>query len=137
MSEDPFAALDATSPALLNEDQAAARLGLTASDLYQRRRRGDGPPFVRLKNRIFYVTGDLDAWVAALPRFQSSTEGFAAQRLAGAALAKREAKLRKAASGGRQEAQESPSAREEGVDAIQPRKGRHGSSEATQTQVRR
>jgi hypothetical protein len=86
--------------ALLNEDEAAAQLGLTASDLYHRRRRGDGPPFVRLKNRIFYVTADLDGWVAALPRFQSSAEGYAAQALAGAALAKKERRLRKIASGG-------------------------------------
>ena len=86
-------------PALLNEDEAATRLGLTASDLYQRRRRGDGPRFVRLKNRIFYASADLDAWVAALPRFQSSAEGYAAARLAGAALAKREASIRRKAGG--------------------------------------
>jgi predicted DNA-binding transcriptional regulator AlpA len=86
-------------PALLNEDEAAARLGLTASDLYQRRRRGDGPPFVRLKNRIFYASADLDGWVAALPRFQSSAEGYAAARLTGVALAKREASLRRKAGG--------------------------------------
>jgi hypothetical protein len=86
-------------PALLNEDEAAAKLGLTASDLYQRRRRGDGPPFTRLKNRIFYVTADLDGWVAALPRFTSSAEGYAAAHLAGAALAKREASQRRKAGG--------------------------------------
>jgi hypothetical protein len=111
-------------PALLNEDEAATRLGLTASDLYQRRRHGDGPVFVRLKNRIFYPAADLDDWVAALPRFTSSAEGYAAARLAGAALAKRQASLnRNAASGVRQEAQESLSARE-GGEGRPPSQGR-------------
>jgi predicted DNA-binding transcriptional regulator AlpA len=111
--------------ALLTEPQAAAKLGVTASDLYQRRRRGDGPPFTRLKNRIFYIDSDLDDWIAALPRFRSSAEGYSAQALAGAALAKKEMQLRKIASGDAPGGRSALSARHGGAEAGESGKGRH------------
>jgi len=52
---------------LLDQRQAAARLGLASSRTLEAwRRRGYGPPFLRLSPRLVrYRASDLDTWLAA------------------------------------------------------------------------
>lgn len=53
------------SDALLNQRQAAARLGLAPRTLESFRFKGGGPPFVRISARcVRYRPADLDAWIA-------------------------------------------------------------------------
>ena len=51
----------------LDQRQAATRLGLaSARTLEAWRRRGYGPPFIRLSPRLVrYKAGDIDRWLAA------------------------------------------------------------------------
>lgn len=59
------------TPLAVDEDAAAARIGLAVSTLQKKRVSGDGPPFVKLGRAVRYRLADLDAWVAA--RVVSST----------------------------------------------------------------
>lgn len=52
----------------LTTKEAAAYLGKSASWLNQSRSRGDGPPYYKLGANVFYLTTDLDAWVASKKR---------------------------------------------------------------------
>jgi hypothetical protein len=65
-------------PAFLTEAQAAAYVGETVHQLYLRRRRGDGPPFILHGSRVRYAIADLKQWAAALPRFTSYAAALAA-----------------------------------------------------------
>ena len=49
----------------LNEQEAAARLGISPGVLGSCRTRGAGPPFRRIGNRVRYRPADLDAWARA------------------------------------------------------------------------
>jgi hypothetical protein len=65
-------------PAFLDDDQAAAYLGLTAQQLCLYRKRGDGPVFVQMGVRARYPLRELAEWAAAQPRFRSRREALAA-----------------------------------------------------------
>ena len=47
----------------LKVDEAAVRLGLSASTLNKWRTQGRGPRFVKLGRAVCYRAGDLDAWL--------------------------------------------------------------------------
>ncbi|MQA92561.1 MAG: helix-turn-helix domain-containing protein [Gemmatimonas sp.] len=50
---------------LLSERDAAAALGLTPRTLQEWRRRGGGPPYVRISSRCLrYRVADLEEWAA-------------------------------------------------------------------------
>ncbi|MEA3278576.1 MAG: helix-turn-helix domain-containing protein [Pseudomonadota bacterium] len=61
--------------ALLNEHQAAARLGLSHRTLQAWRWRGGGPRFVKLNNAVRYRPEDLDAWLADRTRSNTADPG--------------------------------------------------------------
>lgn len=48
---------------LINENEAARRLGLAVPTLRKWRVHGGGPPFLKLGRAVRYDTADLDAWV--------------------------------------------------------------------------
>lgn len=52
------------SPAALNEEQAAAYLGVSPLTLNSQRARGGGPQYVKLGRRVVYRIIDLDAYLA-------------------------------------------------------------------------
>lgn len=61
---------------VLTEKDAAAYLGVSPSYLTQsrlRRRRTDGPPFVKIGRAVRYVREDLEAFVAARRRTASAS----------------------------------------------------------------
>lgn len=50
---------------LVDEQEAAERINLTPRFLQERRRRGDGPPYVKISSRcIRYRPEDLRKWAA-------------------------------------------------------------------------
>ena len=54
-----------TLPRLLNTEAAGKILGLTVRAMEERRRRGDGPPFVRLgATSVRYSVLVLERWIA-------------------------------------------------------------------------
>lgn len=55
-------------PALLTTEQTAPLLGLTAEALDCRRKRQQGPPFVRIGRLVRYRPADVAAWVDELAR---------------------------------------------------------------------
>lgn len=57
----------------LDTANAARYLGLAVKTLASMRSLGTGPRFVK-RGRIFYFRQDLDAWMAAAPRVQSTAE---------------------------------------------------------------
>jgi len=63
----------AHDPLVLNAEQAAERLGLSASTLAKMRLYGTGPTYSKLGRRVVYRLEDLEAWIAA-NRFQSTSE---------------------------------------------------------------
>jgi predicted DNA-binding transcriptional regulator AlpA len=61
-----------TRAVLIDERDAADLIGLTPRFLQERRRTGDGPPFVRISSRcIRYRPSDIEAW--AEDRLRTST----------------------------------------------------------------
>ena len=52
---------------------AAAFLGLSVSTLATMRSKGTGPRFIRM-GRIFYFQSDLEDWIGANPRVQSTAQ---------------------------------------------------------------
>jgi predicted DNA-binding transcriptional regulator AlpA len=51
---------------ILSTDEVAAFLGISRDALELRRRRGSGPPFVRVSPRMIrYRVEDVEAWLAA------------------------------------------------------------------------
>jgi predicted DNA-binding transcriptional regulator AlpA len=55
---------------------AAAYLRLSRSTLAKWRMKGEGPPFHRCGRRlIYYLKGEIDAWLASCDRFATEAEG--------------------------------------------------------------
>lgn len=52
---------------------AAAYLGLSVNTLANMRSKGTGPRFIRM-GRIFYYQSDLEDWIGANPRVQSTAQ---------------------------------------------------------------
>ena len=82
---------DALAPAFATEAQAAQYLNLTEHELYLRRRRGDGPPFVLHGARVRYPIDALKQWAASLPCFTSRAAAYASNPERGAAAARQRA----------------------------------------------
>ena len=57
----------------MTADNAAAYLGLSPKTLAMMRCRGSGPAFIK-RGRIFYFREDLDAWIGAAPKVQSTAQ---------------------------------------------------------------
>lgn len=61
----------------LNSEQAAEYLGISAATLKNWRKRGDGPPFIKVNARVIsYIRCDLDAWMDGKPRQTISGDEF-------------------------------------------------------------
>jgi predicted DNA-binding transcriptional regulator AlpA len=78
LAPEESALTDALAPALLTEKQAAAYVGETPHQLYKRRSKGTGPPFVMFGARVRYRPHELKQWVAELPTFTSRAEALVA-----------------------------------------------------------
>ena len=64
-----------TIPGRLLRTRAAAEYsGIAKSTLEKLRLRGEGPRFVKRGHAVYYDAHDLNAWIAALPRFGSTAE---------------------------------------------------------------
>ena len=64
------------TPLLVDEATAARLIGLTTRFLRQRRRKGNGPPFVRISSRcVRYEPDMLRAWAMSLRRTSTSDSG--------------------------------------------------------------
>jgi hypothetical protein len=73
MTNDPSA--EGLAPILLTTPEAARLLMFKPKTLEELRRRGGGPPFVRLSRRaVRYRLSDLNAWLATRT-FESTAEG--------------------------------------------------------------
>lgn len=59
---------------LLDPTTVAARLGVKIGTLAKIRVRGGGPPFVKIGARVMYDEKDLDAWLDAQPRHDSTSD---------------------------------------------------------------
>jgi predicted DNA-binding transcriptional regulator AlpA len=67
--------MSADSP-LLSNNEAAAYLGLSNRTLPGLRRRGGGPPYIKLGGRrVGYLKHDLDAWLESRRRLSTSDPG--------------------------------------------------------------
>ena len=64
-----------TIPRVLNVDQAADLLGLSASTMAKMRLSGNGPVFCKLGRRVVYRREDIDAYLEAARRTSTSDEG--------------------------------------------------------------
>jgi predicted DNA-binding transcriptional regulator AlpA len=61
---------------IFSNDEAARFLGLSPRTLPGMRRRGDGPPFIRLgARRVGYLESDLSVWVESQRRRSTSDPG--------------------------------------------------------------
>ena len=61
----------------LNSEQAAEYLGISAATIKNWRKRGDGPPFIKVNARVIrYLSCDLDAWMDCKPRQTISGDEF-------------------------------------------------------------
>ena len=61
----------------LNSEQAAEYLGISTATLKNWRKRGDGPPFIKVNARVIrYLRCDLDAWMDGKPRQTISGDEF-------------------------------------------------------------
>lgn len=65
-------------PHLLRTRDAAQFCGFAKSTLEKFRVTGNGPRFIRRGKSVFYTVEDLAAWLANLPRYQSTSEADAA-----------------------------------------------------------
>lgn len=64
---------------LLTEQEAAQAIGLTPRFLIERRRTGDGPPFVKISTRcVRYRPEDIRAWASERLRTSTSDDGATA-----------------------------------------------------------
>ena len=66
-------------PRLLRTADAAQYCGFAKSSFEKFRCYGGGSRFIRRGKSVFYHIEDLDAWLAALPRYQNTSEADAAQ----------------------------------------------------------
>jgi predicted DNA-binding transcriptional regulator AlpA len=61
---------------LFSNNEAAAYLGLSIRTLPGLRRRGGGPPYIKLGGRkVGYLKRDLDAWLESRRRLSTSDPG--------------------------------------------------------------
>lgn len=67
-------------PRLLRTRGAALYCGFAKSTLEKLRVTGSGARFIRRGRAVYYDVRDLDAWLAGLPRFESTSEADAASR---------------------------------------------------------
>ena len=58
----------------LSVSQAARRLGLSTSWLNKARITGGGPPYLKLGRRVLYDRNDLDEWLVANRRQNTSAQ---------------------------------------------------------------
>ena len=65
---------------LMNEHEAAARMGLKVATLRRWRWAGCGPNFIKLGNAVRYAPGDLAAFIDAGRRISTSDTGPEAAR---------------------------------------------------------
>jgi predicted DNA-binding transcriptional regulator AlpA len=67
-----------TRSILVDERTAATMIDLTPRFLQERRRRGDGPPYVRISSRcVRYRPEDIEAWAEERIRTSTSDSGAA------------------------------------------------------------
>lgn len=59
---------------LLNEKEVAERLGRSVKTVQKDRCYGSGPPFVKVGRLVRYRESDVDAYLAALPAYRSTSE---------------------------------------------------------------
>ena len=67
------------TPRLLRTRQAARYCGFSKSTFEKWRCTGGGSRFIRRGSSIYYSIQDLDEWIAALPRFDNTSEADAAR----------------------------------------------------------
>lgn len=61
----------------LNSEQTAEYLGISVATLKNWRKRGDGPPFIKVNARLIrYQQSDLDTWMDCKPRQTISGDEF-------------------------------------------------------------
>ena len=61
----------------LNSEQTADYLGISVATLKNWRKRGDGPPFIKVNARVIrYQHCDLEAWMDGRPRQTISGDEF-------------------------------------------------------------
>ena len=61
----------------LNSEQTAEYLGISVATLKNWRKRGDGPPFIKVNARLIrYQQSDLDIWMDCKPRQTISGDEF-------------------------------------------------------------
>ena len=70
------------TPRLLRTRDASRYCGLAKSTMEKFRVYGGGPRFIRRGKSVFYDVQDLDAWLASLPRFESTSEADLATAIA-------------------------------------------------------
>ena len=66
------------TPRLLRTREAAAYCGFSKSTFEKYRCYGGGARFIRRGSAVYYDVQDLDDWLAALPRFESTSQADAA-----------------------------------------------------------
>ena len=69
------------TPRLLRTRQAARYCGFSKSTFEKWRCTGGGPRFIRRGSAIFYDRLDLDSYLAALPRFDNTSEADLAREV--------------------------------------------------------
>lgn len=67
------------TPRLLRTREAARYCGFAKSTLEKFRCAGGGPRFIRRGSAVHYDVLDLDHWLAALPRFDNTSQADAAR----------------------------------------------------------
>ncbi len=68
-----------TTPRLLRTREAAAYCGFSKSTFEKFRCFGGGARFIRRGSAVYYDVLDLDGWLAALPRFENTSQADAAR----------------------------------------------------------
>lgn len=56
---------------LITEGQAAEALSVSRATLSRMRKKGEGPKYIRVSARIFYVSSEVRMWVLAKMREES------------------------------------------------------------------
>ena len=67
------------TPRLLRTAKAAGYCGFSKSTFEKLRCTGGGARFIRRGSAVYYDVRDLDDWLAALPRYRSTSEADAAR----------------------------------------------------------
>jgi predicted DNA-binding transcriptional regulator AlpA len=59
---------------LLDDRELERRTGRKRSTWQKKRLTGDGPPFIRLGRLVRYRQSEFEAWLAAIPSLQSTSD---------------------------------------------------------------